>query len=68
MNKAVDPINEVQHHPRWENQWRTVIVYLSTWDIGLKISRLDVDLAKVLDGIYEELTRPSPKSGIGNVL
>ena len=62
MNKAVDPINEVQHHPRWENQWRTVIVYLSTWDIGLKISRLDVDLAKVLDGIYAELTRPSPKS------
>jgi pterin-4a-carbinolamine dehydratase len=52
MNSAVDNINTLQHHPRWENQWRTVTVYLSTWDIGFRISRLDVDLAKILDSVY----------------
>ena len=59
---AVEPVSEAQHHPRWENQWRTVTVYLSTWDIGLKISRLDVDLAKVLDRIHQELTHPAKSS------
>jgi len=54
MNTAVEPINKVQHHPRWENQWRTVTVYLSTWDIGFKISRMDVDLARVLDRVFAE--------------
>lgn len=54
MNAAIDPINHIQHHPRWENQWRTVTVYLSTWDIGFRISQLDLDLARTLDRIYNE--------------
>lgn len=62
MNSAVDPINKLQHHPRWENQWRTVTVYLSTWDVGFRISRLDIELARVLDGVYKELTRPPDES------
>lgn len=57
MSSAVDPVGKVQHHPRWENQWRTVTVYLSTWDIGFRISRLDLEMARVLDGIYDEVTR-----------
>ncbi len=58
MGAAVAPINKLQHHPRWENQWRTVTVYLTTWDIGFRISRLDVELAKGLDALYSESTRP----------
>lgn len=54
MADAVSPIEERVHHPRWENQWRTVIVYLSTWDIGNRISKLDVDLPHALDALYEE--------------
>ena len=64
MSRAVGPVQELQHHPRWENQWRTVTVYLSTWDIGLRISRLDIDLARKLDVIYAEqktaATRAAP--------
>lgn len=52
MHSAVERINTIQHHPRWENQWRTVTVYLSTWDIGFRVSRLDIDVAKILDDIY----------------
>ncbi len=54
MQAAVNPIKELKHHPRWENQWRTVTVYLSTWDIGFRISQLDIDLAGILDRIYKE--------------
>lgn len=54
INAMVEPVNKMQHHPRLENQWRTVIVYLSTWDIGQKISRLDIELAHKIDALYEQ--------------
>lgn len=55
MTAAVVPISKAVHHPRWENQWRTVIVYLSTWDIGNRISKLDVALAHELDAVYKKV-------------
>jgi pterin-4a-carbinolamine dehydratase len=59
MKAAVPVINKTQHHPRWENQWRSVTVYLSTWDVGYKISELDISLARAIDSLYDELnTKP----------
>jgi pterin-4a-carbinolamine dehydratase len=55
MMAASSHISTVQHHPRWENQWRTLIVRLTTWDIGHKITRLDVELARYLDGLFEQM-------------
>lgn len=55
MNNAIDYIekpNPYPHHPRWENVWRTVTVWLSSWDIQHRVSRLDIRLAKELDRIY----------------
>ena len=59
MSAAVPKINQIQHHPRWENAWRTVSVWLSTWDIGHKISSLDIQLATYLDQLRS--TFPPPK-------
>lgn len=55
MNDAVQFIerpNPYPHHPRWENIWKTVTVWLSTWDVKHRISYLDISLAKELDRIY----------------
>ena len=54
MSEAVPRIEEVQHHPRWENIWRSVAVHLSTWDIGHKPSRLDLELAGYLDTLRQK--------------
>lgn len=54
IQALVPTIEKHQHHPRLENQWRTVTVYLSTWDIGNRISELDIDLAKGFDRVYLE--------------
>lgn len=54
MRAAVDLIQQAQHHPRWENQWRTVTVFLSTWDVGNTVTQLDLDMARRLDALYEE--------------
>jgi len=58
MSAAVDIVNSMKHHPRWENQWRTVTVHLSTWDIGNRISNIDFDLANQLDRLYDRLSHP----------
>jgi len=52
MNTAARFIDRLDHHPDWTNIWRTLVVYLTTWDIGHKPSMLDVDLAAYLDGLY----------------
>lgn len=69
MSSAVDSINEIQHHPRWENQWRTVTVYLSTWDIQFKISRIDIDVAKILDRVFQNVMHTSQQGrGSSNLM
>jgi 4a-hydroxytetrahydrobiopterin dehydratase len=52
MASAVEPINKLNHHPRWENVWNRLDVYLSTHDLGNNISARDVELARLLDGLY----------------
>lgn len=54
MYSAVPMIDELSHHPRWENQWTSVTAYLSTWDIGKRISSLDIQMAKELDLLYQQ--------------
>lgn len=53
-------IDEGQHHPRWENIWTTVRVWLSTWDIEFQPSSFDVKLAKLLDGEYNKFVARRP--------
>jgi pterin-4a-carbinolamine dehydratase len=44
------------HHPRWENQWKVVVASFSTWDVGCRVTDLDIAAAKELDRLY--LARP----------
>ncbi|MBW4629249.1 MAG: 4a-hydroxytetrahydrobiopterin dehydratase [Brasilonema octagenarum HA4186-MV1] len=54
MNKVAPGCEIVLHHPRWENIWKTLRVYLTTWDIGHRISDRDIQLAKYFDKAYAE--------------
>jgi pterin-4a-carbinolamine dehydratase len=58
MGAAVQRIAEADHHPRWENIWRTASVWLSTWDIGHKPSQLDLDLAFFLEQLRSTFPPP----------
>lgn len=49
MAETSAAIDQLQHHPRWENMWRTVRVWLSTWDIEFQPSEYDLKLAQLLD-------------------
>lgn len=49
------------HHPRWENVWRTLRVYLHSWDIGNLISDKDIQLARYLDQAYSDFAAEGRK-------
>jgi pterin-4a-carbinolamine dehydratase len=58
MGTAAGHISKIDHHPRWENVWRTVSAWLTTWDIGQKPSILDLELARYLDDLRSILPPP----------
>jgi pterin-4a-carbinolamine dehydratase len=62
MNEVAPGCDIAIHHPRWENIWKTLRVYLTTWDIGHRISDRDIQLAKYFDKAYSEFVGRSMKS------
>ena len=40
------------HHPRWENIYRTLRVYLTTGGIDHRVTDRDVQLARYLDEVF----------------
>jgi len=53
MADAAGYFDRVEHHPRWENLWRTVTVHLTTWDIGHVPSTYDLEAAEYLNQLVE---------------
>jgi pterin-4a-carbinolamine dehydratase len=63
MQQARPFIEEANHHPRWENIYSTLRVFLTTWDIGHRISYLDVMLAGHLDRTFAKSIRGLSDAG-----
>jgi pterin-4a-carbinolamine dehydratase len=54
MNKVAIECNRISHHPRWENSWSTLKVWLTTWDVEHTISLKDIKLAMLMDETFIE--------------
>ena len=53
MGRVAELAEEYQHHPRWENEWSVVQIWLITHEGGQKITEKDHDLAKLIDEVAE---------------
>jgi ribonuclease HI len=51
MEKVAHLSEEFQHHPRWENEWNVVQIWLITHEGNKKISDKDRQLANAIDQI-----------------
>jgi len=50
MHSAIEPIDNMDHHPEWFNVYNKVIVDLNTHDAG-GITAKDFKLAELLEGL-----------------
>lgn len=57
MSIVADFVDKANHHPRWENIYKTVSIHLTTWDIQHRISNLDLMVAYYIDKSYEEFLK-----------
>jgi 4a-hydroxytetrahydrobiopterin dehydratase len=54
MSRAALVAEKKDHHPEWRNVYKTVEVVLATHDAG-GVTRLDIELAKAMNGIARQL-------------
>lgn len=52
MEDVAKLAEEYQHHPRWENEWSVVQIWLITHEGGQNISDKDHQLAKAIDEVF----------------
>lgn len=55
INKMVPTIQEMNHHPTWENTYNQLKVSLQTHDAHNTVTKLDHDLAAKMDAAFEEV-------------
>ncbi|MDB5175898.1 MAG: Ribonuclease [Candidatus Saccharibacteria bacterium] len=59
MTRVAELANEHHHHPRWENEWSVVQIWLLTHEGDLKITEKDYRLAEAIDKLVE--SGPAPE-------
>jgi ribonuclease HI/pterin-4a-carbinolamine dehydratase len=52
MQSVAAEAEKLQHHPRWQNEWNVVEIWLSTHEAGSAITDKDRALAKAVDVIF----------------
>lgn len=60
MTQVAELAEQHQHHPRWENEWSVVQIWLITHEGGQKITDKDRVLAEAIDALLEGNAKPQP--------
>jgi ribonuclease HI len=57
MTRVAEVAEEYQHHPRWENEWSVVQIWLITHEGNQRVTDKDRQMAEVIDAIANEHPR-----------
>lgn len=58
MTQVAELAEDFQHHPRWENEWSVVQIWLITHEGGQKITKKDHEMAQAIDALLEQHELP----------
>ena len=58
MTKVAALAEQLQHHPRWENEWSVVQIWLITHEGDHRITEIDHKLADAIDGLISNVPLP----------
>lgn len=53
MTRVAEVAEEFQHHPRWENEWSVVQIWLRTHEADGRVTAKDHELAKAIDAVID---------------
>lgn len=67
MAEVAKIAEELQHHPRWENEWNVVQMWLVTHENDDQITDQDWALAHAIDAMVAQNTPPEHASGSAHV-
>ncbi|HEY4651157.1 MAG TPA: 4a-hydroxytetrahydrobiopterin dehydratase [Pontibacter sp.] len=56
MQKVADVAEEMDHHPWWSNVYNKIEIELTTHDAGNTVTKRDLQLARRIDEIYDQMT------------
>lgn len=59
MTKVAELAEQYNHHPRWENEWSVVQIWLITHEANGNITEKDREMAQAIDAIVAEQQVPS---------
>jgi ribonuclease HI/pterin-4a-carbinolamine dehydratase len=54
MTRVAELAEEYQHHPRWENEWSVVQIWLITHEGDKKITEKDHEMASAIDALIDQ--------------
>lgn len=57
MSRVAILAESQHHHPRWQNEWNRVEIWLSTHDVGGRVTDKDRTLAKAIDALVGRQTQ-----------
>lgn len=53
MERVAAAANRLDHHPRWQNEWNVVDIWLATHEQNLLITAADRELANTIDTLFD---------------
>jgi len=56
MERVAEVANKMDHHPRWQNEWNVVDIWLSTHEESMQITDRDHELANTIDTLVKATT------------
>jgi len=56
MERVAEVANKMDHHPRWQNEWNVVDIWLSTHEESMQITDRDHKLANTIDTLVKATT------------
>lgn len=64
MQHVSEVVNNLDHHPRWQNEWNVVEFWLTTHAAERQITEKDWELARAIDALVEPKTEPTAAEGV----
>lgn len=62
MQKVAEIARAHNHHPKWQNQWNMVEIWLATHEAYNQITEKDQQMAREIDTLTKKVVSPSVKS------